>query len=58
MPAPLASIYAGSRLLCPVLLRNGRGSCTLTRRELRIGRHLLQARYGGSAIFRSGVMNG
>ena len=53
MPLGQVIIKAGTRTLCAISLAHGTGSCTLSARELRAGRHAIVASYGGNWEFRS-----
>jgi Bacterial Ig-like domain (group 3) len=50
-PAGTVTVKAGTATVCLVKLRSGRGSCTLTARQLKVGTYHLVARWPGSADF-------
>ena len=43
--------WAGSKAVCSIPLKTGKGSCLLTAKELRPGKYHLQARYSASAPY-------
>ncbi len=45
------TIKAGSATVCTITLKRGRGSCTLSRRKLKKGRHTLTASYSGDTNY-------
>jgi Bacterial Ig-like domain (group 3) len=51
VPAGTVTIKAGSRTVCAVTLKSGKGSCTLTAKELKPGTYQLTATYPGNADF-------
>jgi len=51
IPAGTVTIKAGSRTLCAVTLKSGKGSCTLTPKELKPGTYQLTASYPGGTDF-------
>lgn len=50
-PAGKVVIKAGTTTVCTIALKAGRGSCTLTARQLRPGIYRLTASYAGSVDF-------
>jgi hypothetical protein len=50
-PAGTVGLKAGARTVCTIVLRSGKGSCTLTARELKPGTYRLTASYPGKGGF-------
>jgi Bacterial Ig-like domain (group 3) len=50
-PGGNVTIKAGTVRLCVITLKDGKGSCALTAKELRVGTYHLAAHYRGSALF-------
>jgi hypothetical protein len=51
MPAGSVTVKTGRTVVCVARLSSGKGSCRLTARQFKPGRHHLIADYGGSADF-------
>ncbi len=54
-PAGKVTIKSGTATLCAITLTSGKGSCTLTAKQLPIGGHILVATYPGNGNFKSSV---
>jgi Bacterial Ig-like domain (group 3) len=52
-PSGKVTIKAGTATICTITLASGKGSCTLTARQLRVGTYTLAASYPGSSDFTS-----
>ena len=52
-PGGDVTVKAGTATVCTITLAVGKGSCTLTARQLRAGTHILAAAYPGSSDFTS-----
>jgi hypothetical protein len=50
-PAGTVRVGTGTRTLCTIVLRSGKGSCTLTAKDLRPGTYRLTASYPGKGGF-------
>jgi Big-like domain-containing protein len=52
-PAGTVRLRTGARTICTIVLRSGKGSCTLTAKELKPGTYRLTASYPGTGGFTS-----
>jgi hypothetical protein len=50
-PGGRVTVKAGSRTICVIKLKNGKGGCTLAAKQLRPGGYRLTAGYGGDATY-------
>jgi hypothetical protein len=50
-PSGKVTIKSGSATVCAITLKSGKGTCTLSATQLRIGSHHLVADYAGSGDF-------
>jgi Bacterial Ig-like domain (group 3) len=51
-PTGTAAVVARGKTLCTVTLHHGRGSCSLTAEELKLGQYKVRAVYSGDSRFR------
>ncbi len=54
-PAGTVTVRAGSATLCAITLRSGKGACSLSARELPVGKYGPTASYAGSTGFSGSV---